>query len=159
MHGQRRVRRKRPVVVSAVDRVLADHDAAHLRPGQDVAAVAADEEVLPGAAERGLCRDVHRSDVVASGLARQPGPAHDRDRLAGVRQPDPPREEEVGEAPEPAAAGADAEHAGVLEKEVPLLRKEEGEAGQVDLLLVHLHLREIGVQGEVQVQGRKPRRT
>ena len=51
-----------------------------------------------------------------------------------------------------AAAGAAArevEHAAAFEEEVALLGKEQVEARQVDLLLVDLDLREVGVDGEV----------
>ena len=39
-----------------------------------------------------------------------------------------------------------------FEKELPLLREEETEPGQVDLLLVHLDLREIRVEREIRRQ-------
>ena len=126
-----------------------------LRARQDVAAVAPDEEAVAGVAERRLRVDVHRGDVVAVHLAGEPRSADDGDRLPPVRQADAPREEEVGHPPEAAAARPDVEHPGVFEEEVALLRKEEREAGQVDLLLVHLHLREVGVQGQVEVEARR----
>ena len=50
---------------------------------------------------------------------------------------------------------AEREGAGVLDEEVPLLRKEERKAGQVDLLLVDLDLGEVRVVREVE---RQPRR-
>ncbi len=51
-------------------------------------------------------------------------------------------------------ARPELEHAGVLEEEVALLREEQVEARQVDLLLVGLDLREVGVDGEVPRQAR-----
>ena len=53
-------------------------------------------------------------------------------------------------APTPDAGPArERERAEALEKEVALLGKEQAEPGQVDLLFVDLHLREVGVDGEV----------
>ena len=44
----------------------------------------------------------------------------------------------------------EVEDALALEKELALLREEEAESGEVDLLLVVLDLSEIGVVGEVE---------
>ena len=51
------------------------------------------------------------------------------------------------------------EHAAPFEEEVALLGKEQAEAREVDLLLVDLDLREVGVDGEVGGQVRGRRRT
>ena len=153
MEGQRRVGRERAVEVPAGHRLLVDDEGADLGARQDVAAVAPHEEVLAGVAEVAR-RDVHRGDVVPAGLAGQPRPPDDRYRDAAFRQADPSREEQVGAAPE-AGPAADVEHAGVLQEEVALLGEEEREARQVDLLLVHLDLGEVGVQREVQVEARR----
>ena len=48
-----------------------------------------------------------------------------------------------------ARTNAELVNAGVLEKEVALLREEQTEASQVDLLLVRLHLREVAVERHV----------
>ena len=48
------------------------------------------------------------------------------------------------------AAGPELEDPCVLQEELPLLGEEEGEAGEVDALLVRLHLREVGVDGGIQ---------
>ena len=50
------------------------------------------------------------------------------------------------------------EGGGVLEEEGPLFGEEEREAGQVDLLVVRLHLGEVGVRGQVhgEVRGDAP---
>src|SRR6185503_12644927 len=48
-----------------------------------------------------------------------------------------------------AAAAREVEQAAPLEEELALLREEQVEAGEVHLLLVDLHLREVGVVGEV----------
>src|SRR5690606_34286442 len=45
---------------------------------------------------------------------------------------------------------ADCEEARVLEEERPLLGEEKTEAGEIDLLIVHLDLREVGVDRQVQ---------
>ena len=50
------------------------------------------------------------------------------------------------------AAGAHGEEVRVLEEEVALLRIEQAEPRQVDLLLVDLDLREVGVDGDVHVE-------
>ena len=47
------------------------------------------------------------------------------------------------------AAACELEDAAPLEEELPLLREEQVEAGEVHLLLVHLDLGEVGVVGEV----------
>ena len=52
-------------------------------------------------------------------------------------------------APPALGVGTELEDARVLEEEVALLRKEQAEPRQVDLLLVGLDLREVGVDGEV----------
>ena len=100
--------------------------------------------------------------------AGQPRAGEDRNRVAGVRQADVPAEEQAhvlrrvlrGRRPPPppppgVAAAAELEDAGVLEEEVALLGKEQAEARQVDLLLVGLDLREVGVDREVQRQARR----
>ena len=59
-----------------------------------------------------------------------------------------------GVSPVPAArpalgAAGEREHAEALEEEIALLGEEQVEPRQVDLLLVDLDLREVGVEGEV----------
>ena len=46
---------------------------------------------------------------------------------------------------------------GILQEEGSLLGEEQIEAGEIDLLFVHFHLGEIGVQGRVQRQSRRQR--
>ena len=53
------------------------------------------------------------------------------------------------------AAAGEVEDAAALEEEVALLREEQAEAREVDLLLVDLDLREVGVDGEVGGQVRR----
>ncbi len=50
---------------------------------------------------------------------------------------------------------ADAEEAGVLEEERALLREEQREAIEVDLLIVDFDLREVGVDGGIERQARR----
>ena len=64
--------------------------------------------------------------------------------------PDPAREEELH-----LARGAERELPRVLEEEGPLLRVEEAEAVEVDLLLVDLDLREVGVHRGVEGEARR----
>ena len=69
-------------------------------------------------------------------------------------QADPPAVEQdrrVADAGELAGArlAAEGEHTLVLQEEFPLLGEEEREPRQVDLLLIRLHLGEVGVHGEV----------
>ena len=54
-----------------------------------------------------------------------------------------------GSAAAARAAAREVEHAAAFEEELALLRQEQVEARQVDLLLVDLDLREVGVDGEV----------
>ena len=49
----------------------------------------------------------------------------------------------------------DAEHPSVLQNEISLLWKEQGEPRQVYLLLVHLDSGEVGVERETEVQTRR----
>jgi hypothetical protein len=53
------------------------------------------------------------------------------------------------------AGHPEREHTGVLQEEVALLGKEEGEAGQVELAVVDLGLREVRVEGEAGGEGRR----
>ena len=67
-----RVRADGAVVVRvAAHRLLVDEDRADARPLQHVAAVARDEKIVAGPAERAVGLDVEHADVVAARLARQ----------------------------------------------------------------------------------------
>ena len=138
------------------------------RDGADAAAaeeVALDAQHSEGGVVGGRAGPVagpnaQRAHVERPDLARHPPPAENRDHL-GAAQADAAAVEErrsVAPAehalPAQAAGGPEAparerEDAPAFEEELPLLRKEEVEAGQVHLLLVHLHLCEVGVVGEV----------
>ena len=135
-------------------------------PLQDVASQAQDGEV--GRVRAGVHLvpglDVQGPHVERADLAGHPRATDDGHEVAFL-QPDLPAVEELryvdvaeepakqagGRTEEPAgdAALRKAEDAPPLEEELALLREEEREAGQVHLPLVHLHLREVGVQGEV----------
>ena len=100
-------------------------------------------------------------DAEVANLAGQAATGLDRNHPVGV-QPDPPAVEHRrrirGLRRAHLRAGATAgeiEHAAALEKEVTLLGKEQAESREVDLLLVDLHLREVGVDGEVGGQVRR----
>ena len=93
---------------------------------------------------------VEEAHVEAAELAREARAPGDRDHLARRPDPDPAREEEVH-----LSRGAEREQARVLEEEGPLLRVEEAEAVEVDLLLVDLDLREVGVHRRVEGEARR----
>ena len=104
--------------------------------------------------------DVQRPYVEGPELAGHPRTARDGHHAA-LLQADLPAVEELGRvhvAEDPAerpagrprdAATREAEDPLPFEEELALLREEERETGQVDLPLVHFHLREIRVVGEV----------
>ncbi len=93
---------------------------------------------------------VQEADLHAGQVARHARPGDDRHRLAVRPDADPAAEEQLHLAGLP-----HGEEAGVLEEERPLLRKEQVEAVEVDLLLVHLHLGEVGVVGRIERQARR----
>ena len=112
--------------------------------------------------------DVQRADGVAARLAGQSRPAENRHGLA-AGQADAAAVEDlrhVAAAEEARSAetrgaelaarvagrAAEVEDAAAFEEELPLLRKEQVEPRQVELRLVGLHLREVGVVGEVRGQ-------
>src|SRR6476619_1375872 len=81
------------------------------------------------------------AQVVRTGHARQPRATDNRDRRAGCAQADPPAEKRIDVLRTSAAirpAAADSEDAGILEEEFALLRKDDVEACEVDLLLIGL---------------------
>ena len=93
---------------------------------------------------------VEQADVELPGLAGDAAAADDRNRFAVVADADAAAEEQVD-----LTRIADAEEAGVLEEERALLRKEQLEAIEVDLLIVDFDLREVGVDGGVERQARR----
>jgi hypothetical protein len=134
--------------------------------GEDQADAAAAQHVLPepqhreiGANGAGLqivvALDVQEADLVRPGASRQTASHLDGHRLVALQANAPAVEQDrrtsacllatQGYAPEP-------EHPLVLEEELTFLREEQAEPCQVHLLLVGLHLREVGVVGEVGAQ-------
>ena len=157
----RRVRRQ----MVAIGEHRADGAAA-----QDVALDARDGEVRRRRRRRRLVAglDVEHADAPPADLAGQAAADVDRHDAAAV-EADAPAVEHVGHVGGAAEAGAryaataaarraaaaEVEQASALEKELALLGQEQVEARQVDLLLVDLDLREVGVHGEIggQVRG------
>ena len=96
--------------------------------------------------------DVDDADAVCADLAGEPAAGVDRDhaardsgRCAGCRTGTACRRRVVRPLPAAGAAAGEVEHAAAFEEEVALLGKEQAEPRQVDLLLVDLDLREVGV--------------
>ena len=171
------VERKSPIDSIRLVRAIAHQrdrpvgeDRADPAPPQNVALDAEHAEVgRDGAGARrvvGLNVDGPHAEITH--LAGQASAAQNR-HGASLVEADPPAEEDGGgvsaskearraDTPPrgPAAAGAgrppEVEDPLTLQKELALLREEQAEPRQVDLLLVHLDLREIGVPGEVRRQ-------
>jgi hypothetical protein len=103
-----------------------------------------------------LGRDVHHADCVRAAPSGEAAAADDRDLLR-VDETDAAGVENIEQAGivrgRVAAKSrhrlAEVEDSGGLGKELPLLRKEQAEAGQVHDFLVGFHLREVGVIREV----------
>ena len=95
---------------------------------------------------------VQEADVEPAGPTGQAGAAEDGHGHAAA-QADPAAEEEFGAAPERGPA-ADAEETGVIQEEGSLLGEEQAETVQVDLLIVGLHLGEVGVDRHVEREAR-----
>ena len=93
---------------------------------------------------------VQQPDVDAAGLAAQPRAAPNRHQRAVVVDADAPAEEQID-----VAGLADREQPAFSRKNGRFSGKTQVEARQVDLLLVHLDLREVGVVGEIEVQARR----
>ena len=151
------------------DRAVGE-DGADAAPAQDVALHAEHAEVR-GGGPGVVGPDVDGPDAEVAHLAGQASAAHDRHGPPRLVEADPPAEEEgrgvagseeagrPGEVParrcaEASEAGRppEVEDALAFEEELAFLREEQAEPRQVDLLLVHLHLREVGVEGEVRGQ-------
>ena len=83
-------------------------------------------------------------------LAGQTRAAANRQQRAVVADADAAAEEQIDLTRAP-----DREQPAVLEEERPLLREQQVEARQVDLLFVDFDLREVGVVGEVERRARR----
>ena len=108
------------------------------------------EKLFAGHVERVVRLHVQDADVEAVDLAGQTAARHDWNEQTVLVQADAAAEEQIE-----LIALADRKEPGVLEEERPLLGEAEVEAGEVDLLRVHLDLREVGVVGDIQVQARR----
>ncbi len=119
---------------------------------------------------------VEKPHVEASGLPGEPPPSRNRQRIAAIRKTYAPAEEWNDVAVRSAArvttstatttattttattatatttgrVTANVQEAQILEEELPLLREEEAEPRQVDLLIVGLHLRKVRIDRDVQ---------
>ena len=82
-------------------------------------------------------------------LAGHTAAADDWDLRALVTDPDPPGEEDLD-----LPGTSDGEETGVLQEERPLLRKEQVEPVEVDLLVIDLDLCEVRVVGQIKRQAR-----
>src|SRR5262249_41981790 len=102
------------------------------------------EEVRLARARRLSGVDVEDPDAEGAALSDELHPAADR-HLTPVEEADAPGEERDERLVE-ADPAREVELVRPLEEEAPLLRKEEGEARQVDLPRVDLRLGEVGVE-------------
>ena len=97
-------------------------------------------------------RDAHEAKRLRPDTAREPGTPDNRD-FAVLGDPDLATEEHLVRGRlEWIPGNTEIEDAGVLQKEVTLLGEEETEAGQVDLCVIHLDLREVRVHGQIEQQ-------
>ena len=154
------VYRHRPTGIYATDAAAAEDVRLHAHHGE-VRRERFRVRLVPGL-------DVDGADAQPAHLAGQPAAGPDRHRLA-LLQADPAAEEHqrrvVAAAPtgrpfgtaagrtaahtEHVGTGPEIEGAARFEEELAFFRKEQVEPRQVHLRLIHLHLREVGVDGEV----------
>ncbi len=163
-HAEVHVGAGHPVEVAAAARGLArHHDGADVRRAEHVAADARHAVVLTASPAVRLALHAEQAQAVLPGATRGAHAAVQRHLLAGIGQADAAAEEQEQvflRRPEPrrlpliAGDVAEVERAGVLQEELALLGEEQAELGQVDLLLVGLGLREVGIDGDVEGQGR-----
>src|ERR1041385_4575680 len=93
---------------------------------------------------------IEQSQCPPSGFAVHPSAAEYRHDLPAVAQTNPARIKWL----HPGRSG-EIEGAAGLEKEVAFLGEEGRQPGEVDHLLMHLDLGEIGIDGEVSREGRR----
>ena len=127
-------------------------DAANAAATEDVALHAHDGEVGRRRERSGLVprADVQHAEAVSAHPAGDPSAGLESAPDASHVEADAPAVEQNRRVAAAARGhAAEAEQAPVLEEELALLRKEQAEARQVDLLLVGFDLREVGVVGEV----------
>src|SRR5438552_352105 len=98
------------------------------------------------------CAHIEQSDSPRSCLAVESGTAEDRHRCSGRIESNTSRVKKLS-----SPRCADVEQPARLQEELPLLRKESRESGEIDYLLVGLDLREVGVDCEIGSQRRRYR--
>ena len=119
-------------------------DRAHRRARKEVAPHPGDGEPLRREVAGGGGRHPHEAQGVGALPAGEAAAAEDGDRLAVVGEADAAGEDDVR-----VAAFPELEVALAFQEDLAFLGKAEGEAAEVDLEVVHLFLREVGVPGEV----------
>ena len=136
-------------------------DGAYTATPQDIALHSYDTEVGTGGASRRFVAglDAQRPDIERARFSSQATATDDWDHHAPLEADAATVEQRrrvthaehaaPGYATGPKATSRELKNATTLQEELSLLRKEQVEPGQVDLLLVDLHLGEIGVHGEV----------
>jgi hypothetical protein len=98
---------------------------------------------------------VQQADVVAAHLSCNLGSDVDLLRRPELVQPDAPAEEGIDQQIVRPARAGEVEECGAVEEEVAALGKKQREPGQVDLALIDLGLREIGVDGQIGADARR----
>ena len=130
-------------------------DGAEVRLLQHPSLHARDEEVLRNELTIVAARaHLEEADVLAAHLTCELRAEVDLLRRGIGAQPDAPAEERLNLR----AAGAvacEVEERRAVEEEVAAFRKEEREAGEVDLTLIDFGLREVGVDGQVRADSRR----
>ena len=124
-------------------------DRAEPRAPAEVLADPRGREVVRRRVADALGLHVQEADVGPLRLAGEARARLNRDEGARAVDADPAAEEQVD-----LARTADRKQPAILEEERALLREQQVESRQVDLLLVHLHLGEVGVVGEVERHAR-----
>ena len=138
------------IVVSgqAASRGAIDEHRADIRTGPEVLAYPCHGKVRRRRPGRGYRLGLHAQEAdvgVGADLAGQPPAAQDRDLLTLLANSDSTTEEDFDLARLP-----HREEPGVLQKEGSFFWEEQIESVEVDLLVVDLHLCEVGVVGNVQ---------
>ena len=107
-------------------------------------------EVRAGLLEGRVGENAQKTNRLPPGPAREAHPAQDRDLAVVLGDTDPPREEQQEWRRPEEALRPELEDPRVFEEELAPLGKKEVEAGEVDDLLVGLHLGEVRVHGTVE---------
>ena len=146
--------------------VAVGHDDADRRFFQNVCRGAGDEDIGGLHALEVILANRERANVPAADPSGQFAALRQVHRTSALTQADPARKVrlpvlEVGTREREAKANPEIAYesdlpelkdVGVAQKEVPFLREEEVETGELHLAVVHLGGREIGVQGQRRIQ-------